>query len=469
MMKNFDLKTFIRPEFLFATIALIFGSLIVFINPPFHSNDEDRHFLKAYIISTGRILPEKRGNDLGGYLPVNIYSVTQAFQGVNYEGGDRISRNLIDLKKDILIDEGRQDFYHDYMWPYSPVPYSAHILGIETAKIISPKPISLLYFGRFAGLLAYIIIGFFAIKYIPFLKNATMAFALTPMVLYQASSITYDMLINAVSFLLLAMFMNFAFLKSKLTTKDILILMAICLLHRFAKDGYIFLPLLILLIPVEKFGEGKKGWFVFLGLLVFMVLLFFVSKLTWGNMIRSLDIDFASLPKMKKDFLQNSSLNLKFMSEQPLLAVSNLFTSIMHFKNEWIGGIIGRFGYSYTLFPDIVIVLHSIFLIIVFSIDSLKEFTISLKQRFVFIGVGLISMLAVITALYLDSPIGATLVFGFQGRYLIPAVPILLAGLTLNKPESLLWKKWGTLIVTFYSIILLFYTIIFLNDMLYMD
>jgi uncharacterized membrane protein len=468
-MKNLDLKSLILPEILFAIVALIFGSLLVFINPPYHSNDEDRHFLKAYTISTGRILPEKRGNELGGYLPENIYTVTRSFQGVNYEGGDRISRNLVDLKKDVLIDENRQAFYHDYMWPYSPVPYIPHVTGIEVARIISPKPISLLYYGRFTGLLAYIIIVFFAIKYIPFLKNALMAFALTPMVLFQASSITYDMLINAVSFLLLALFMHYAFMKNKLSTKDILLLILICILHRFAKDGYIFIPLLILLIPAEKFGEGKKGWIVLLGLLFFSMILFFISKWTWGSLIRSIDIDFSSLPKMKKDFLQNSGLNFKFMSEQPLTAISNFFSSVMHFKKEWIGGIIGRFGYSYTLFPDIIIVLHSIFLIVVFSIDSIKEFTISLKQRIVFIAVGLISMLAVITALYLDSPIGATLVFGFQGRYLIPAVPILLAGLTLNKTESLLWKNWGTIIVTFYSIILLLYTIIFLNNMLYLD
>ena len=37
----------IKYEHLFLILATIFGLIFVFINPPWQSNDEDRHFLKS--------------------------------------------------------------------------------------------------------------------------------------------------------------------------------------------------------------------------------------------------------------------------------------------------------------------------------------------------------------------------------------------------------------------------------------
>ncbi|MDQ1265368.1 MAG: hypothetical protein QG635_518, partial [Bacteroidota bacterium] len=38
-------------EIIFAVLGLIFGLFFVFINPPFQTNDSDRHFFHAYHIS----------------------------------------------------------------------------------------------------------------------------------------------------------------------------------------------------------------------------------------------------------------------------------------------------------------------------------------------------------------------------------------------------------------------------------
>ena len=79
-------------EYYFLLIGLFFGLRFVFVNPPWQTNDEDRHFYNAWYLSQGYIGPEVQGSKIGRPIPRNLFNTVQSFQGI------RFAENKIDKK-----------------------------------------------------------------------------------------------------------------------------------------------------------------------------------------------------------------------------------------------------------------------------------------------------------------------------------------------------------------------------------
>jgi len=78
----------------------------------------------------------------------------------------------------------------------------------------------------------------------------------------------------------------------------------------------------------------------------------------------------------------------------------------------------------------------------------------------------LASLAATIAGLYLNfSPVGARVVFGGQGRYFIPIVPLLLFQLFGTIPNNA--KKYLPLITILISILFLYKTVAVIDDTFY--
>ncbi|MBI5323853.1 MAG: DUF2142 domain-containing protein, partial [Ignavibacteriae bacterium] len=197
-------------EYLFLLLGLVFGVLFVFINPPYQTNDEDRHFYAAYSISTGQINPINKNNMSGTALPKNLVAITQSFQGLPFFQGAKISTDKVKQAAKLPLYEKDTVFYPNPQLVGNPLPYIPQVTGIAIGKIINSNPIWLMRFGRMGGLIAFLLIIFFAIRISPVFKSVFFLYALTPMTLYQGASITYDSLNIATSFLLIALALYYA-------------------------------------------------------------------------------------------------------------------------------------------------------------------------------------------------------------------------------------------------------------------
>ncbi|MHC4783841.1 MAG: hypothetical protein ACYTE0_12445, partial [Planctomycetota bacterium] len=62
----------LRPEWLFAGYALLFGVVLVFVNAPFQAPDEGAHFWRAYHVYQGDLISTHRGATVGGEIPVSV-------------------------------------------------------------------------------------------------------------------------------------------------------------------------------------------------------------------------------------------------------------------------------------------------------------------------------------------------------------------------------------------------------------
>ena len=92
---------------------------------------------------------------------------------------------------------------------------------------------------------------------------------------------------------------------------------------------------------------------------------------------------------------------------------------------------------------------------------------LNIYQKILIFFVGFGTIFLVITGMYLNSPVGGKMTFGLQGRYFIPAVPIILLLLYNNQFENKKWNKWKFIVVGLYIIIYLTYTLIYLDDTFY--
>jgi len=77
-------------EYFFLVIGLFFGMKLVFINPPWQTNDEDRHFYNSWYYANGYFKPDSREKGIGNPLPAKMYEQVAGFQGIRFNEKTKI-------------------------------------------------------------------------------------------------------------------------------------------------------------------------------------------------------------------------------------------------------------------------------------------------------------------------------------------------------------------------------------------
>ena len=454
----------LNPEYIFLVLGLLFGLMIVYANPPFHSNDEDRHFYLAYEYAHGNFEPVVQNDKVGFNLPVNLYNISVSTQGKNYSAGQKVSRKQIDEQKLIPLDEDKKIFYEASTTGFAPISYIGPIIGISVGKGLDDNPISILWAGRTGGLIFYLVIVFFAIRMMPAHKLSMMLVALNPMALYQASSITYDTPILAMTFLIIAYTLKLFFENSTIDLKEIGIILAIALFMSFSKEGYVFVPFIALILPINNFKNKNYYYTMIAGL----ILAYFIPDWTWGAYYNGLN-----LPPQKpfiKDFVYGGSQQIDFLTSDPVGAISNIIMNIITQGKEWIWGMLGRFGYSYTVMNKGLLTIYGLILLAVALLENPGKLEFNDKQRYIILGIGVATMALITVGFYaLVSPVGSKVIFGLQGRYFIPAIPFLLLAMSNHVVKKEQFLSYQNVIVAGISLLVLSYTVYFLNGNLWID
>ncbi len=451
--KNFAIFQY---HFLFLFIGLIFGFKFVFVNPPWQTNDEDRHFYNAYALSQGQIAPKIEKGKIGYTIPTTLNETVRSFQGIQFSKDNRVSKAKLNSLKHQPLKPEKTSFCDNPSAGFLPVAYVPAAIMIKIGSVFNNSPIWLGWWGRIGSLFAYLAIIFFAIKNIPHFKALLMVVALSPMALYQGSSVSYDALSFAFLFLLFSLVIKYYYQETPITLKQIFIFFLFALAQRCSKDGYFILYFTLFAININKF-ESKKVYFLSIFLLLVAS---FLPSYIWNSYISGLHLPQG---KFQVDFVFDSGLNIKYHLQNPLNAVALVFQNIFSQGKLWISGSIGRFGYSYTLLPDWLIIIQLLGFALIAFFEK-PAVMLSLKFRTIFLGLAIMNVFALIAVgLLLISPVGAKSIFGFQGRYFTPVLPFLFLGL-FYLPVFADREKWMKWIVPVYCIIVLLYTSNFLES-----
>lgn len=194
------------PALLFCALSLLFGALLSVTDPPLRGHDEPAHFLRAYAIARGEIVPAANEQGWAGvYLPAHLHEQFQTFfsQVARRPAFDfraafaryRLQRKSDDGEPPVFFPLGGSEAYS----PFAYIPYIAAAWGARLADL---DFVQTLYAMRLCGLAFMTAVAGLAIAAAPRLKWALFLIAMLPAALYGRAIVSADG--SALSFAMLA-------------------------------------------------------------------------------------------------------------------------------------------------------------------------------------------------------------------------------------------------------------------------
>ena len=426
-------------EILLIAILLAFGIPMLLLIPPGAGYDEEDHLVRVWEMSAFSFIP--------GQIPPEEMKYPKIFRDFSYR--QRVSG--------IIDTDFRQEYYEAGLYEFGSVSRDIDTKSVYSPALLLPQAIVMRYFGRpahlsaitifhvcrFASLLSYLILVWLAIRLIPFGKWILLVLAITPMALFQATTISPDAISNGMGFLFIAGCLKLAQSK-EIKWRECGFLVLLVFLLFLAKLNLVPLVLFpFLLIPLARFT--KNGTYPFL--LAMTVLLFAVEIAGW-NMVASRNLS----PLMAND--ANLTAQLRHILGAPFVflqtVIRDLITNGWMYFQGWING----YGYYYWTPPQLASFFFLLSLGSAILIDSTPH-PDHRKFRIAFILTFVACYLATVLSIYATfTPVGANEILGVQGRYFIPLALLLvlaLSSISWLEKEAVLSRHW---IAVFLSIAL---------------
>jgi len=177
-----------KPALVFALLSALFGTLTVILTSPLSGPDEAAHFLRAYGLSRGEILPATTDDNghKGLVLPTRIY-----LGFVHHRAMSEYLRRNVDPAQE--HSDGAPGFIpYRGSEGYAPVSYLPYIGAALVARLVDLDFLGTLYLMRFAGLAATTAVIAYAIGVVPQLSWAFMCIAMLPASIYGRSVVSAD-------------------------------------------------------------------------------------------------------------------------------------------------------------------------------------------------------------------------------------------------------------------------------------
>ncbi len=182
----------LQPCRVFLLLGLLSGLLLVLLTPPFQAPDEYSHFYRAYHISEGHLTARLFDHRVGAELPKSLKKLLM-FNHLPFNTEARADAQLFRQALEIpLLKDDRTfvDFNNTALM--SPLPYLPEATVIAIGRLAHTRPILLVYAGRLANLLTWVLLVFLAIRAAPAGKWLIAVLALMPMSIFLAASLSYD-------------------------------------------------------------------------------------------------------------------------------------------------------------------------------------------------------------------------------------------------------------------------------------
>lgn len=413
-------------EKLFIIIGFIVGCLFIYIIPPFQSPDEDSHFKKAYAISEGEFFPHSNGTIAGLKIPDTMQEyiqeklVAMSNREWKYTYHDCYYDQLLpgEFSKKTLVEVSTSNT--------TPLAHIIPAIGIFFSKILSPVFVNgapstalMLYFARFFSLLAYLFIGYLAIKITPSFKKSMFTILLIPMSIFLGSMVSYDSLLISVSLLSISMILSLIYnKKTKFDNKAFIVFTIIGYLLLNIKVIYAPLLALLIFVPNEKFKDNKK-WKTYFKLGIIIILITIILK------IPNTFLEVSSKESLSSD-------QLIYVLTHPLSYLKILLVNLKDQFWTQLYWMTGNFGLLDTYLPPLFIFIILINLVITFITDGISEnIKISVKQKLMIIAIFIVGIVGMYTAMYIFwtadvfSKVGGNQITGVQGRYFLPLLILL--------------------------------------------
>jgi len=402
-----------------AVVCLVLGLLatvpLALLTPPFQVPDEGQHFFRAYAISEGDFEPVVQHGEGGAMVPSSLLDLVQTFLGTRANLADRsVTPQPLAVtagQLSVPLVPQRKEFKAFPAAAYSPLGYLPQATAIAIGRALGAAPLLLLYLGRLAN--AFIAIGVlsWAVWLTPARREIVCLLGLLPMALAEYASVSADASVIACAFLITAIGLRCQVTGTLPSYAGFALAIAGGILCS-VKPPYA--PLLL---------SGLAG--VVHGRQPAVLLSRYAAALVAAIGIAAAWLGSAHAFAHPPNF--DPAGQVRYIFEHPLhflLVIQRAYLS----TTVWLLylGFVGILGWLSVALPSFAYSLFAVSFLLCAILPYQTEVRISQwPVGWNFLMVAAASVLLVAAAYVEWTPVGSPIVWGMQGRYLLPIAPLL--------------------------------------------
>ena len=245
-----------------------------------------------------------------------------------------------------------------------------------------------------------------------------------PLALHQAASDSPDSLLIALCALFIGFCFYLAYEKPEVDYKDALKLGLLLAIIFVCKYVYVFIGLLVLIIPRDKFDNKNK---IIKSLVVVVIPVIIIGALLAYNIFSGILVTTA--------VGDTGTTQLGYLKGNPSAIIKVLWNTFYYEAHSYIN-LLNSFG-SMRYYVGLVAILYPAYLCVVTVLDCPRESKVAWRHKLIFFLAFALAIVGVWVALYVSdgriNPVVASQIAGGQGRYLIPVMILLFMSFGSNK------------------------------------
>lgn len=461
-MKTFNFsKILIKPQSVFLIFSLLVGMLFAFITPPFQVPDEPAHIYKMYGFTEGSFNFKKAGTTPGQVLPVSMTGLAHKYGKLIGKIGNKTSKEEIlqDLKTP--LKKGNSAFYPHNPTAYTILSYQPGVTVLWVMKLFNVNPLWMFYVLRLCSLFVYMALMYAAIKIVPVKKWFFVLIGILPMTLYEAAGVSVDGLIIGLCLLFIAYVLRLSLDENiiKLKKRDYMGFGVLMLLITICKFAYFPLIFMYFIIPSQKFESQKTRLIYFLSIFVLNIIWIFFYLL-------NVSIAMQGVVSLGVSTKNKSSLDaLRFIITHPIYYLKAVFYTVYMQTAQYVETLIGSLGWIDIILPVFATKSYVALLLLASFFNTQGEngkYNYDWKMKVSGLLIYLVTFVCILTSVYIIYQ-QLPRIDGFQGRYLLPILPLFCLFFSNKKFEF----KYLPLLIVISSVFLLYVTIIVLINRFY--
>lgn len=401
-------------------ISCTLGIVFTFTTRYNHAIDEKKHFMTALNLSFLNF----------DYVenPITDKGIEKLPQLTKYI---KIDNFFGKYNEDITTDVNKEDVPSTPAG-YNFITYIFPTIGIWVARILGGSIIDMYILGRIMNLILYTILICFAIKIIPYKKNILFAVAMMPFMLLLAASYSIDGYCIGTVFIFIAYCLKIYKENDTIKLKQFFTLLIIFIFMLLAKNmAYICTAGIIFMLPLWNTIKKNKKYIpiiiviTIITIILICMALIYVKNSSLGDGVGDTRAaGETNVTKQLKLLLKNPIHDIKLIIEH----TKNTLLNFNWYANLYPGAFFTKYAPSVVL-PYIIYILY------ISLIED--EFILKIKDKIIFIISFLLVWGMTSAALYLSyTQVGALYIDGYQTRYIVPVLPLLLLCIANNKVIS---------------------------------
>jgi uncharacterized membrane protein len=423
------------PARCFLVLGMLVGLLLVFIVEPMGGIDEAAHFVRAYQVSTGRLIPQipaEKGNGTGtagACIPKDVQLGVAKLLYENYfrrEGGQPDPNAKLAGHPSPDCSHGDRFFDFSAFGWYSAVAYLPQAAAIAVGRALGVGVPGLDLLTRLANLAVYLALVYTAIRRSPFARWGLCVVALLPVSLFQvATSRSPDTITIAVGMLVVVSALRAV--QGGTSTADggssLVERIVLCALLGVLKPTYALPLSLCFLLPLWVRPRRER-----LRTLLAPIGVAFASAALWQAFFGHY---FTCDTPLFLNWRPDKDEQITTILHSPFTYVVNLLGSMGDHAGLWVHqAFTVEPIFANWAWPALALALVGCF-VAGARRDATENFELRWPQRTLLLGLAFVGAALVITGEHVYcAPIGLDLVYPPHARHFLPILPLLAVGLT---------------------------------------